>query len=103
MLEYLPAMGTLDLVFGGTVSQTGYSEDGVVILRLYRIRPTISGCEYEVAYLPVLGLALKHNGVFRLVNVIWVLILDLLDVGLCLDALILRECALMTLLNTNFR
>jgi hypothetical protein len=53
------------------------------------------------SHLPVLGLALEHDGVFRLVNVIWVLVLDLLDVGLSLDAVILGECALVTLLNRS--
>jgi hypothetical protein len=53
------------------------------------------------SHLPVLGLALEHDGVFRLVNVIWVLVLDLLDVGLGLDAVILGECALVTLLNRS--
>lgn len=52
----------------------------------------------ECAYLPVLGLALKHQRVFRLVNVIWVLVFDLLDVGLSLNAVIFREGALMALL-----
>jgi hypothetical protein len=49
-------------------------------------------------YLPVLGLALQHDGVFGLVHVIRVLVLDLLDVGLGLDALILGEGALVSLL-----
>lgn len=34
MLENLLAVGALDLVLGGTVSQTGYAENSVVILRL---------------------------------------------------------------------
>jgi hypothetical protein len=50
------------------------------------------------SYLPVLGLALQHDRVFGLVNVIWILVLDLLDVGLSLDALIFGECALVALL-----
>lgn len=50
------------------------------------------------SYLPVLGLALQHDRVLGLVNVIWVLLLDLLDVCLGLDALILGEGALVSLL-----
>ena len=50
------------------------------------------------SYLPVFGLALQHDRVFGLVNVIWILVLDLLDVGLSLDALIFGECALVALL-----
>jgi hypothetical protein len=52
-------------------------------------------------YLPVLGLTLQHNRVLGLVNVIWVLFFDLLDVGLGLDALILGESALMALLHES--
>jgi hypothetical protein len=55
------------------------------------------------SYLPVFGLALQHDRVFRLVDVIWVLVFDLLDVGLSLDALILGECALMALLHRQSR
>ena len=35
MLEDLLAVGALDLVLCGTVSQTGYAENSVVILRLF--------------------------------------------------------------------
>jgi hypothetical protein len=53
------------------------------------------------SYLPVFGLTLQHTRVLGLVNVIWVLVFDLLDVGLSLDALILGESALMTLLQKS--
>lgn len=56
-----------------------------------------------MTYLPVLGLALQHDGVFGLIDIIWILILDLFDVGLRLDALVLGESALMTLLYTDAR
>jgi hypothetical protein len=35
VLQDFPAVGFLDLVLGGTVSQTGYAENSVVILRLH--------------------------------------------------------------------
>jgi hypothetical protein len=50
------------------------------------------------SHLPVLGLTLQHERVLGLVNVIGVLVLDALDVGLGLDALVLGESALVTLL-----
>jgi hypothetical protein len=78
VLEDLPAVGALDLLGGGLVAVAGYAEDGVVVLRL-----------------PVLGLAQQHLGVLGLVDVIGVLLLDALDVGLGLDALILGESALV--------
>jgi len=49
-------------------------------------------------YLPVLGFTLQHDGVLGLVNIIGVLLLDALDVGLRLDAVILGESALVALL-----
>lgn len=54
-------------------------------------------------YLPVLGLTLEQKRVLGLVNVIWVLIFDLLDIGLSLDALVLGESALMSLLYEDSR
>lgn len=78
VLEHLPAVGALDLLGGGLPAVAGYAEDGVVVLRL-----------------PVLGLAEEHLGVLGLVNVIGVLLLNALNVGLGLDALILGESALV--------
>jgi hypothetical protein len=78
VLEDLPAVGALDLLGGGLVAVAGYAENGIVILRL-----------------PVLGLAQEHLGVLGLVDVIGVVLLDALDVGLGLDALILGESALV--------
>jgi hypothetical protein len=48
--------------------------------------------------LPVLGLTLKHHGVLVLGEVVIIILLGLLDGVLSLDALILRESALVTLL-----
>ena len=50
------------------------------------------------AHLPVLGLALQHHRVLGLVDIIGVLLLDALDVGGSLDAVVLRESALVSLL-----
>lgn len=49
-------------------------------------------------HLPVLGLALEQHGILGLVDVIWVFLLDLLNVGLCLNAIIFGEGAFMALL-----
>ena len=56
------------------------------------------GHENWSSYLPVLGLALQHQRVLGLVNVIGILLLDALDVCLSLDAVILGKGALMALL-----
>ena len=49
-------------------------------------------------YLPVLGVALQHQRVFRLADLSSIIVLNLLDIFLGLDALVLGECTLMTLL-----
>jgi hypothetical protein len=98
VLEDLPAVGALDLLLGGTVTVAGYAEDGVVVLRLGSVSVRSGDMMETETYLPVLGLGLQQHLVLGLVNVIGVLLLDVLDVGLGLDALILRECALVTLL-----
>jgi hypothetical protein len=82
VLEHLPAVGALDLLGRGLPAVAGYAEDGVVVLLL-----------------PVLGLAEEHLGVLGLVDIIGVLLLDALDVGLGLDALVLGESALVADLN----
>ena len=46
-------------------------------------------------YLPVLGLALEHHGVFGLADLAIVVLLDLLGPLLCLDAIILGEGSLV--------
>jgi hypothetical protein len=101
VLEDLPAVGALDLLLGGTVTVAGYAEDGVVVLRLgnVSVRSDDMVKVKTATYLPVLGLGLKQDRVLGLVNVIGVLLLDVLDVSLGLDALILGEGALMTLLH----
>jgi hypothetical protein len=101
VLENLPAVGALDLLLGGTVTVAGYAEDGVVVLRLgdVSVRSGDMAKMKTATYLPVLGLGLKQDLVLGLVNVVGVLLLDVLDVSLGLDALILGEGALMTLLH----
>jgi hypothetical protein len=103
VLEDLPAVGALDLLLGGTVTVAGYAEDGVVVLRLGGVSVSVRSDDMvkvkTATYLPVLGLGLKQDIVLGLVNVIGVLLLDVLDVSLSLDALILGEGALMTLLH----
>ena len=99
VLEDLPAVGALDLLLGGTVTVAGYAEDGVVVLRLGSVSVRSGGMAKTKTYLPVFGLGLQEDLVLRLVNVIGVLFLDVLDVCLGLDALILGEGALVTLLH----
>jgi hypothetical protein len=101
VLEDLPAVGALDLLLGGTVTVAGYAEDSVVVLRLgdVSVRSDDMMKAKTATYLPVLGLGLKQDIVLGLVNVIGVLLLDVLDISLGLDALILGEGALMTLLH----
>lgn len=50
----------------------------------------------EKTNLPVLSLTLKHHGVLRLADLAIVLLLNLLGALLCLDAVILGECTLVT-------
>ena len=49
-------------------------------------------------HLPVLSLTLQQQRVLGLVNVIGVVLLDALDIGLCLDAVVFGEGALVSLL-----
>lgn len=49
-------------------------------------------------YLPILGITLQHQRVFRLADVPRILILDLLDILLSLYTIVLGESALMPLL-----
>jgi hypothetical protein len=51
------------------------------------------------SHLPVLGLTLQHHLVLGLVDIVGVLLLDALDVGRGLDAVVLGESALVTLLS----
>jgi hypothetical protein len=54
-----------------------------------------------VLALPVLGLALQHQRVLWLADLALVIILNLLHVRLGLDAIVLREGALVTLLHSD--
>jgi len=51
-------------------------------------------------HLPVFGLALQHYRILGLADLAGIIVLDLLDVGLSLDAVVLGESALMSLLYT---
>lgn len=57
--------------------------------------------DHTNTHLPVLGLALEQDGILRLADLTGIVILDLLNVDLSLDTVILRECALMALLQSG--
>jgi hypothetical protein len=99
VLEDLLAVGTLDLVLSGLVSELGETEDLVVILRLktHGISKQFGFHRWgpRHIYLPVLGITLEHQRVLRLAVVFLVVLLDLLGGLLGLDAVILGEGALV--------
>ena len=51
-----------------------------------------------LTYLPVFSITLQHHWILRLADFAHVVVLDFLHIVLCLDALVLRERTLMTLL-----
>jgi hypothetical protein len=79
MLKNLLAVGTLDLFFRGLESVFGKTKDGVMIL-----------------VLPVFSIAGQHHWVFRLADFTGIVIFDLLDIFLGLDAIIFGEGTLVT-------
>ena len=81
MLQDLSAVGLLNLGIASLITILGEAEDSVVVL-----------------VFPVVGVAGRQAGVFGLVDIVGILLLDALDVLLGLDSIVFRERTRVALL-----
>lgn len=102
MLQHLPAVCLLDLFVGGPPAVFRQAKDGIVVLVLhahtFQLGPRMP-FQWDIKpYLPVLRIAVQHHWVFGLRDLSGIVVLDILDVLLGLDAVVLRESARVALL-----
>lgn len=99
--QHLLAVRTLDLLGSRAPAVFTQTENGVMILALYRVNACLhwSGV---YTYPPVASFSGQHDGVLGLGDIIIAIILGLLDIVLGLDALILGECAVVTFLGSQY-
>lgn len=92
MTQDLFAVGTLDLSFCSAVAVLGQAENSVVILSLERSLGLVQLDENIIiipeVYLPVFCIASEHQLIFWFADVIAIIILNLPDIFLCLNALV---------------